>query len=357
MARSGFDVQARIQMNIIHFVRLTITSAGYLGFALLGAEPGASPTSAPATAGLRKKALEVLAPIPQQMPGAEKDTPGQIALGKRLFFEKRLSKNETQSCNTCHVVDQQRAGVDNEPTSIGAFGKRGGRNSPTVLNAGFHVAQFWDGRAENLEAQAKGPILNPIEMAMPNPSLVIERLSSDKAYLRQFARAFPGETTPLNYDNLARAIAAFERTLVTHDRFDDFLNGQDKSLSAAEQRGLQDFMTVGCTTCHNGPLIGGNGFKKFGIFESYLPDTDKGRVAVTKEEADELVFKVPSLRNIAVTGPYFHDGRENSLESAIRRMGKIQLSVALSTDQVNDIAAYLKSLTGHGLKGKPLAAK
>jgi cytochrome c peroxidase len=221
----------------------------------------------PDPAALRKQALELTGPIPDTMPGAEKDTQDRIALGKRLFFEKRLSKNGTQSCNTCHRVDKGRGGVDNEPTSPGAFGKRGGRNSPTVLNAGFHLAQFWDGRAETLEDQAKGPILNPIEMGMTDSAEVIARLKADKRYVREFGRAFPGEAEPVTYDNLARAIAAFERTLITRDRFDDFLKGSDKALTATELAGLDHFFKVGCTTCHNGPLLGGNGFRKIGILE------------------------------------------------------------------------------------------
>ena len=298
-----------------------------------------------------------MAPIPATMPGAEHDTPVQIALGKRLFFEKRLSRNNTQSCNTCHVIDHHRGGVDNEPTSPGAFGKRGGRNSPTVLNAGFHLAQFWDGRAENLEAQAKGPILNPIEMAMPDATVVIQRLKEDKTYRRQFSQAFPGDADAVTYDHLARAIAAFERTLITRDRFDTFLRGQNRALSAHEQKGLREFLTVGCTTCHNGPLIGGNAYKKFGIFAAYPPDTDKGRIDITKDEADDLVFKVPSLRNIAITGPYFHDGREASLADAVRRMGKMQLNLDLSNDQVAAITAYLNSLTDQGRTTKPAATQ
>ena len=336
-------------------MKMTLKSILVSSSLLTAVQLAAAPT--PETTALRQKALEVLAPIPEKMPGAEKDTPVQVALGERLFFEKRLSKNETQSCNSCHSVDQGLAGVDNEPTSPGAFGKRGGRNSPTVLNAGFHVAQFWDGRAATLEDQAKGPILNPIEMGMPDASTVIQRLQSDRTYTQQFAQAFPGAKEPLTYDNLARAIAAFERTLVTKDRFDDFLRGQDTALTAKEQQGLREFVTVGCTTCHHGPLVGGKEFKKFGIFESVLAENDKGRIDVTKDEADEGVFKVPSLRNIAITGPYFHDGREGDLKAAIKTMGKIQLSVNLTADQVDSIAAYLNSMTDRSRKAKPAPAK
>jgi cytochrome c peroxidase len=305
---------------------------------------------------LRKKALEVVAPIPERMPGAEKDTPVQIALGKRLFFEKRLSQNGTQSCNSCHAVDKGRGGVDNQPTSPGAFGKRGGRNSPTVLNAGFHTAQFWDGRAEDLAAQAKGPILNPIEMAMPDQNEVLARLGADKRYVRDFAKAFPGEAKSLTYDNLAKAIAAFERTLITRDRFDDFLKGQDVALTELERKGLHEFLSVGCTTCHNGPLVGGNGFRKIGILEPYSNSTDKGRIEVTKDEADEFVFKVPSLRNIALTGPYFHDGKHAELASAVREMAQLQLGQKLSDDQVKAIVAFLNAMSDKGRKAPKTAS-
>ncbi len=313
-------------------------------------------TRAADAASLRKQALEVVAPIPERMPGAENDTKEQISLGKKLFFEKRLSKNESQSCNSCHVVDKGRGGVDNEPTSPGAFGKRGGRNSPTVLNAGFHLAQFWDGRAETLADQAKGPVLNPIEMAMPAEAEVIARLTADKGYVKAFGKAFPGQTAPVSYDNMAKAIAAFERTLVTRDRFDDFLKGKDSALTAAEQQGLHEFLTVGCTTCHTGPLLGGNGYRKIGILEPYSNTADKGRIEVTKDEADEYVFKVPSLRNIALTAPYFHDGKHAKLADAVREMAKLQLGKQLTDDQVNAITTFLGALSDKGRKAPKTAA-
>lgn len=303
----------------------------------------------PSAAELRKQALAVITPIPARMPGAEKDTPEQVALGKRLYFEKRLSANDSQSCNSCHAVDKGRGGVDNEPTSPGAFGKRGGRNSPTTLNAGFHVAQFWDGRAADLQAQAKGPILNPGEMAMPDDKAVIAKLSKDKSYVRDFAKAFPG-ANPMTYDNLAAAIASFERTLVTHDRFDDFLNGKDDALTAAELKGLREFLSVGCTTCHNGPLVGGNSFRKVGAVNPYENTRDRGRIEVTKEEEDLFLFKVPSLRNIALTAPYFHDGAQNTLPEAVRKMAWLQLGVKLGDEQADSIAAFLGALTDKGRK-------
>ena len=294
---------------------------------------------------LRSGALKVLAPIPDKMPGSENDTPARVKLGRDLFFEKKLSANNTQSCNSCHAVDKGRGGVDNEPTSPGAFGKRGGRNSPTVLNAGFHVAQFWDGRAKTLEDQAKGPVLNPGEMAMPSEAAVIAKLKAEKKYVGAFKKAFPGEADPVTYDNFAKAVGSFERTLRTHDRFDDFLKGDDKALTAAELKGLDTFLTIGCTTCHAGPLLGGNDFKKLGILNAYENTADKGRIEVTKEDYDEFVFKVPSLRNIALTAPYFHDGTQKTLEQTVQKMAWLQLGKKLSDDETASLTAFLRALS------------
>ncbi len=293
---------------------------------------------------LRKQALELIGTIPDKAPGAEKDTPALVKLGKELYFEKALSKNNSQSCNSCHMVDEKRGGVDNEPTSKGAFGERGGRNSPTTLNSGFQFAQFWDGRAEDLKAQAKGPVLNPVEMAMPDEAEVVKRLNADAKYQGLFKDAYPGVAAPVTYDNMAHAIAAFERTLVTHDRFDDFLKGSDKALTAVELKGLNEFLTQGCTTCHYGPVIGGQVYQKIGLVHPF-PTEDKGRSAVSKDEDDQFKFKVPMLRNIAITHPYFHKGQIATLEEAVRKMGWHQLGKELSDDQVNSLVAFLKSLT------------
>ena len=285
------------------------------------------------------------------MPGAEKDNPALVKLGERLYFEKRLSVNNSMSCNTCHRVDDNLGGVDNEPTSPGAFGKRGDRNSPTVLNAGFQFAQFWDGRAETLEAQAKGPILNPVEMAMPADTDVIKRIKSFPEYQAMFETAFTDGDDRINYDNVARAIAAFERTLVTHDRFDDFLDGDDKALNAQELRGLKLFMETGCTTCHFGPTLGGTQFQKVGLVNPYETN-DLGRYDVTKDESDKHKFKVPMLRNIAITGPYFHDGKIKTLEEAVQKMGWLQLGLELTEEQVDDMVAFLNTLTDKQRAGK-----
>lgn len=338
--------------------KITLTQgAGLAVCALLaGWNNSSAQTSIPEPAVLRTNALKVIAALPDKMPGAEQDTPMLVDLGKKLYFEKALSKNGTQSCNSCHAVDGGRAGVDNEPTSPGAFGKRGDRNSPTTLNAGFHMAQFWDGRAPDLKEQAKGPILNPVEMAMPAEPVVVERLKTDKDYPRLFAAAFAGESDPVNYENLARAIAAFERTLITRDRLDDFLKGQTTALTSAELKGLHTFLSLGCTTCHNGPLLGGNSYQKVGLIKPYENQTDVGRSGVTKDDDDKFKFKVPSLRNIAATSPYFHDGRIGTLNEAVRRMADLQIGIQLTPEQEADLVAFLKTLTGKGIKTAGTAA-
>jgi cytochrome c peroxidase len=242
--------------------------------------------------------------------------------------------------------------VDNEPTSLGAFGKRGGRNSPTVLNAGFQVAQFWDGRAADLAAQAKGPILKPVEMAMTTDVDVLKRLKSFVEYQDLFAKAFPSESqNRITYDNVGNAIAAFERTLVTHDRFDDWQKGEDKALSPQELRGLDYFLTKGCTTCHNGPTVGGSQYHKVGLVNAY-ETSDMGRFEVTKDESDKLKFKVPMLRNIVLTAPYFHDGKQKTLQETVKKMGWLQLGLELTDEETSDIAAFLNTLTDKPRAGK-----
>jgi cytochrome c peroxidase len=278
------------------------------------------------------------------MPGSENDTEAKIELGEKLYFETKISTNETQSCNSCHRVDDHLGGVDNLPTSKGAKGDLGGRNAPTTLNAGFHIAQFWDGRAPDLAAQAKGPVLNPIEMGMPNEEAVLAKLK-ECGYEDLFKKAFPDADKPLTYDNFGEAVAAFERTLVTHDRFDDFLGGDDDALSRKEKQGLRVFMKVGCADCHSGALLGGDGYEKMGQANAYANKEDVGRFEVTKKEEDKYVFKVPSLRNIAITGPYFHDGKAATLEEAIKQMAWLQLDAELKHREIAAIAAFLGALT------------
>lgn len=297
---------------------------------------------------LQKKAKSALGVLPDKMPGSDKDTADLVSLGEKLYFDNRLSVNDSQSCNSCHNVKDKKGGVDNKPTSAGAFGKNGDRNSPTVLNAGFHIAQFWDGRAATLADQAKGPILNPGEMAMPSEKAVIEKLSKTE-YPELFAKAFPEEKEKLTYDNLAKAIAAFERTLKTSDRFDDWLKGDLKALSPAEEKGLATFIEVGCVGCHYGATLGGTSYRKLGERNEYKTQ-DLGRYNVTKNEAEKFFFKVPSLRNILLTGPYFHDGSIATIEDAVKKMGYHQLNKELSDEEVKSIVTFFGALTDKSRK-------
>lgn len=271
-------------------------------------------------------------------------TSAKVDLGRQLYYETRLSKNRDLSCNSCHRLDGY--GVDNERFSKGHKGQLGGRNSPTVYNAGGHVAQFWDGRAATLEDQAKGPILNPVEMAMPNEKHVVSVLRSIPGYVEAFKVAFPGEREPITYDNLARAIGAFERQLVTPSRFDKFRAGDPLALTEQEKAGFAKFVKLGCNACHVGAAIGGSTFQKLGLVNPYPDQTDLGRFAVTKSDSDKMYFRVPSLRNVAKTGPYFHNGSLETLPVVVRKMAHHQLGVDLKEDEVEILVAFLNALTG-----------
>lgn len=295
---------------------------------------------------LMKQAKAVFGPLPDKMPGAETDTPELIALGKMLYFEDGISVNKTQSCNACHPIDANQGGADNLTTSKGAVGTFGTRNSPTVLNAGFQFAQFWDGRAKDLAEQAKGPITNPIEMGMPTEADVVKRLSGMENYRQAFTAAFPNRKDPINYDNLALAVAAFERTLITQDRFDDYLAGNTGALTNEEKQGLQLMVSEGCIQCHMGPTMGGRMYQKMGVMQPYADAKDLGRYDVTKDEADKYFFKVPILRNVAITAPYFHDGRVKTLREAIDQMATLQLGKTLTPEKTARIEAFLGALTG-----------
>jgi cytochrome c peroxidase len=294
---------------------------------------------------LIKRANRFFEALPEAMPGAESDTPERIALGRQLFFEKRLSINDSQSCASCHRLEDGLAGVDNLATSPGARGEQGTRNSPTVLNAGWQDAQFWDGRAEDLVEQAKQPILNPIEMGMPDEDAVVAKLQGIDEYQAGFARAFPDDNASITYQNIAEAIAAFERTLISPGRFDDFMNGDTDALSEIEQQGLQTFLKLDCNSCHDGALLGGETYEPLGKENPYDNQSDLGIYELTGDEDDRMFFKVAPLRNVALTAPYFHDGKISTLDEAVRKMGYLQLDLELSDQQVNDLTAFLKALT------------
>ena len=304
----------------------------------------AEPADAPDAKALLEQAKELFARLPDKMPGSENDTPEKIALGKKLYFETKISINNSQSCNSCHRLDEKLGGVDGLATSLGAQGEAGGRNAPTTLNAGLHIAQFWDGRAADLAAQAKGPVLNPIEMGMPAEDTVLQRLKEND-YLPLFKSVFPAAENPLTYDNFAEAVAAFERTLITRDRFDDFLAGKPKALSTRQLQGLSLFIETGCADCHGGALLGGDRYEKMGDVNPYANKKDLGRFEVDKKEESKFVFKVPSLRNIAITAPYFHDGKVARLPVAVKQMAKLQLDEELTTEQAQVITAFLRTLT------------
>jgi cytochrome c peroxidase len=301
-----------------------------------------------------------LSPLPATPPVPKNNpmTPEKMELGKALFFDPRISSTGTVSCNSCHNV--MLSGDDNRPFSAGVKGQLGGRSSPTVFNAAFLSAQFWDGRAGSLEDQAKGPIVNPVEMGMANHDAVVARLKEIPGYAPLFAKAFPADRSPINIDNFARAVATFERTLSTpNSPVDLFLAGKKAALSKSAQSGLKLVQEIGCTSCHSGPnfagpaLPEGTGFyQKFPLFPDatieakYQFTKDGGRFEATKLDSDKQMWRVPTWRNIAKTAPYFHNGSVATLDEAVRVMAKLQLNRTLSDDGVKDIVAFLEGLSG-----------
>ena len=303
---------------------------------------------------LMKSAQEVFKPIPSVVP-AVKDNPvtqAKIALGKLLFFDPRLSASEIISCNTCHNLGT--GGVDAGPTSVGHGWAKGPRRAPTVYNAVFNVAQFWDGRAADLKAQAKGPVQASVEMNA-TPEHVINTLTSMPEYVDAFEKAFSSDPSPVTFDNFAKAVEAFEATLITPaSPFDQFLEGDAKALTDPQKAGLKLFIDKGCASCHNGINVGGGGYFPFGVVEKpgadVLPAGDKGRYNVSKTASDEYVFRAAPLRNVALRAPYFHSGQVWSLKAAVGVMGAAQLGAKLTDKEEDDIVAFLDSLTGQAPK-------
>jgi cytochrome c peroxidase len=317
---------------------LALVVAGHVGAAT---STGAQTTGTPP---LDQQAKGIFGVLPSEAPNPDNPvTDAKVTLGRILYFDPRFSKNQDISCNSCHGLDT--FGVDGKPTSTGHKEQRGGRNAPTVYNAALHVAQFWDGREPDVERQALGPPLNPIEMAMPDGTTVETVLRSIPGYTPLFRAAFPGEAQPLTFANMGKAIGAFERTLLTPAPIDAFMAGDLSALDAQQQRGLQTFMGSGCVTCHVGPPIGGSQFQKIGLVNPYETE-DQGVFAISGKEADRKVFKVPSLRNVAKTAPYLHDGSVATSQEAVRLMGHHQLGIELRDAQVADILAFLNALTG-----------
>jgi cytochrome c peroxidase len=268
---------------------------------------------------------------------------GMAELGKKLYFDPRLSKSGFISCNSCHNLSM--GGTDNIPTSIGDKWQQGPINAPTVLNSSLNLAQFWDGRAADLKAQAGGPIANPSEMAFSH-NLTVHVLESIPGYVREFKQVF--SKAQIDIEQVTAAIAEFEKTLVTpNSRFDQWLLGKQDALSAQEQKGYQLFKDAGCIACHNGEAVGGNSFQKMGLAEPYkATSAAEGRFAVTGVDADRFNFKVPTLRNVELTYPYFHDGAANTLTEAVDIMGRLQLSRKFTREENASIVAFLKTLTG-----------
>lgn len=299
---------------------------------------------------LRDQAKNLFQPIPQTPPALPGNaaTPDKLALGKMLYFDPRLSESHNISCSTCHIIGM--GGSDGRSTSIGHNWQRGGRKAPTVLNAVFNKAQFWDGRAADLKEQAGGPIVNPVEMGITKQH-AIEQLQGIPGYVEAFKKAFPGEANPMVYDNIGKAIAVFEATLITPGApFDRWLKGDDKALTETQKQGLKIFVDKGCSACHNGVNVGGGMYAPFGVVQKpgweYLPPDDRGRFAVTKTVSDDYVFKVPTLRNVELTAPYFHSGHAWDLKQAVAVMGESQLGQKLSESEIDKVTEFLKSLTG-----------
>lgn len=290
------------------------------------------------------------------LPEAPATDPKKVALGERLYFDPQLSADGTLSCASCHALD--KGGTDSpRKVSLGIRGQEGPINAPTVFNATFNVAQFWDGRAATLEEQAAGPVANPKEMGA-DWGVVVDRLKADPAYTQAFAMA--GYVDGTTKANVTHAIAEYERTLVTPSRFDRFAKGEVVALTDEEREGLGLFVSTGCTACHTGSGIGGAMFQKMGLVKDYfalrggaLTDADLGRFNVTKQEADRHLFKVPTLRNVALTPPYFHDGQVETLEKAVEIMARVQLGRELAPNEIARITSFLKSLTGETLPTAP----
>lgn len=298
---------------------------------------------------LREAALAYFKPLPSTVPALSDNpvTPEKVDLGKALFFDPRMSSSGVFSCNSCHNVGT--GGDDNMPTSIGHGWQKGPRNSPTVFNAVFNEAQFWDGRAADLAEQAKGPVQAGVEMAN-TPENVLATLNSMPQYVEWFEESFPGEENPVSFDNFAKAIEAFEATLITPSPFDAWLNGNDNAMTEDQLAGLQLFMDKGCAACHQGVNVGGQGYYPFGLVEKpgaeILPPGDKGRFTVTETISDEYVFRASPLRNVGVTAPYFHSGKVWDLKVAVQIMAESQLGSGLTDKEADQLVAYLDSLTG-----------
>ncbi|MCW8139310.1 MAG: c-type cytochrome [Planctomycetota bacterium] len=336
-------------------MKRVLTFAAAAGLLVLGGCPGESSTATPdpkkspaVDPALKELVSRARATFGTLKAEAESNvhevTEEKVTLGRMLYFDTRLSKGQGISCNTCH--DLTKFGVDGEKTSPGHRAQRGDRTSPTVYNAALHTSQFWDGRAKDVEEQATMPITNPVEMAMADDATCVSVLKTIPGYEPLFKAAFPDDDDPITMGNVGKAIGAFERRLITPSRLDDFMSGKTDALSAQEQRGLKTYLEVNCQMCHMGPALGGNMFQKLGLVKEHPNQGDIGRAKVTGQDSDKFFFKVPSLRNITKTGPYYHDGSIATLEEAIKDMAEYQLGKTLSDEQVADLVAFMGALEG-----------
>lgn len=311
-----------------------------------GAVVGESPSAAveegaPVDAEVSPRLLRRFQSLPQPVQPQTASEKVRVALGEKLFNDPGLSADGTVSCKSCH--DTKSHGDDGEKTAKGVHGKRGTRNAPSITYSAGAFRQFWDGRADSLEEQAMGPLTNADEMGSTEASIVAY-LKSQPSYRAEFAEAFPGKDS-LSTKSVSKALAAYERTLPKRSRWDSFLDGDEKALSRDEKKGLRTFLNAGCMVCHTGPYLGAATFEKVGVVEPWPNQQDQGRFLITHNETDKMVFRVPGLRNVAETGPYFHDGSAATLSEAIHLMAKHQLGIDLTPEEVASIETWLKSLT------------
>jgi cytochrome c peroxidase len=335
----------------MRYIDLRWRGLGLVGLTLvvIGALPLAERAIAQEGGDPAQAARQSFEPLSKEAPTAEHpQTPEQVNLGRMLFFDPRISDDGTGSCVRCH--QPALYGADALPKSLGLHDKRLARNAPTVLNMSVHFKVHWDGLFDSVESQASKALLGA-GFGNPDHAAAVVRLKAVAGYAELFRKAFPGQADAITAENWGRAIGAYERTLITPSRFDEFLRGKNDALSQVEQKGLRVFMDRGCVECHNGAGVGGGSFERFGVVEDYWKEThsqeiDKGRFNVTKEDDDLYVFKVPSLRNVAMTPPYFHDGSVKSLTEAVTIMAKVQLGTDLTRQETDGIVAFLRTLTG-----------
>ena len=299
---------------------------------------------------LQNNAMKTFGILPEEMKSKENPiTSTKVKLGRMLFYDTRLSVDNTVSCAKCHFFGLY--GIDGLPKSIGNNYKENDRNAPTVFNAAGQISNHWIGDRASVEEQAEKSLTGKASFGNPDEKSLVEKLSKIRQYNELFKKTFPKDKTPISAKNIGLAIGAFERTLVTPSPFDDYLEGNIRAIKKDEIGGLKLFMDYGCSSCHSGIYLGGNSYEKFGIFANYWEYTgskkiDEGRFLYTKNDSDKYVFKVPILRIVAKTAPYFHDGSVENIKDAIKIMGKIQLDIDLSDEDINGIATFLTSLTG-----------